>query len=351
MSPPANPLPALPGNAEWLAILRHLENRGEGMPVGEFFSPAQEALILRTSLLLEFPARAVEAIATAGSPDVNQRPCVTTPLSGLTGALAALPYHYTDALVAGAREGNTAPIDFFGIFNHRALSLLYRAQRKHRPVLLRERAMLRNGDDLYTQILLALSGHAPARASTDGTPAAWCAGIIASHAALFLNRVRTADNLQQLLRHCFRLDICIRQFAGRWLAMAPHNTSSIGRTGRNNRLAHTVLLGRRQWNIEYFFDVIVRYPRSSQLAQLAPGQPLRQRLQFLVSTFVGKDYGFDIVIVTNRDVQQPARLACRNIRLGWSGTLGQMTGAQNAVIRIPCAREGTAARSAFMPGA
>jgi len=335
-----------PADADWLAALRYLENRSTAKPIGEFFPPAQEALSLRASTGLTFPAQAIEqtpADMHSGAPAHSAaRPVVISPLLGLSGPLAALPYHYTEALITARRDRNQAPLDFFDIFNHRAQSLLYRALRKYRFVLDKERALARGGNDRYSQILTALCGQSGSQATvSDVLPR----DARTSFAGLFTRRIRSARNLEQLLRHYFELDISIEPFAGRWVDLETSSRCRIGtRAGSNHRLGEETLLGRRSWQAESFFGVIVRQPDAAQLAQLAPGQPMRAALWSMVRSFAGEQYGFHIDIVTGNTVQCAARLhgkkAAHTIdtasatRLGWLGILGPMSATQTATIRI-----------------
>jgi len=336
----------LPADTDWLAALRYLENRSSAQPIGEYFPPTQEALSLRASTHLTFPAQCIEQTQTQmldGSPAQGAaRPIVVSPLLGLSGPLAALPYHYTEALITARRDRNQAPLDFFDIFNHRAQSLLYRALRKYRFVLDKERVLARGGNDRYSQILTALCGQSDSQANaSDVLPR----DARASFAGLFTCRIRSACNLEQLLRHYFQLDIAIEQFAGRWVELEADSRCRIGtRTGSNHRLGEDTLLGRRSWQAESFFGVIVRHPDAAQLAQLAPEQPMRAALWSMVRSFASEQYGFHIDIVTSNSVQCAARLHSRQAanaidaapatRLGWLGSLGSMSPTQTATIRI-----------------
>ncbi|MBE8569715.1 type VI secretion system baseplate subunit TssG, partial [Vibrio sp. OPT46] len=51
---------------------------------------------------------------------------IETNLIGLTGEQGVLPQHYSELALHRQKEGDTAMVDFYDIFNHRLLSLYYR---------------------------------------------------------------------------------------------------------------------------------------------------------------------------------------------------------------------------------
>src|SRR5437016_5072772 len=69
-------------------------------------------------------------------PDARPVPAVTVSFLGMTGPCGALPLHYTHLLMRLAREGRgserTALRDWLDLFNHRAVSLFFRAWEKYR---------------------------------------------------------------------------------------------------------------------------------------------------------------------------------------------------------------------------
>lgn len=306
------------GDAGWLGKLRQLENRSEAAPVGKFFAPAKEALHLRGSTRLGFPANAIESIKhDAGYSQI------VSPLFGLSGPVAALPYVYTEQLASAKREHNTALIDFFDMFNHRAQSLLYRALRKYRYVLDKERALAGGDSDNYSMLVAALSGLPP--------------NALPGFAGVFARRTRTAGGLAQMLRRYFELNITIRQFAGRWVTLDANTQSRIGvSTGNNNQLGVGCMLGRRSWQADGFFCVEIHNPEARQFAALTPGGALLHALQAMVRYYAGEEFGFHIEIFAGPALQNTARLSQHEnaARLGWRGVLGSPARAETTAIKI-----------------
>ena len=95
---------------------------------------------------LAFPAAEIQRLELpeddAGQPrmDVN--------FLGLTGPQGVLPIYYTQLIAERARLRDTAIRDFLDIFNHRMISLFYRAWEKYRFPIGYERTQLAGAQQL-----------------------------------------------------------------------------------------------------------------------------------------------------------------------------------------------------------
>ena len=85
---------------------------------------------------------------------------MTVACLGLTGPQGVLPDHYTALLISRVRGKDYALRDFFDLFNHRTISLFYRAWEKYQVAPSFERAYFENerGEDLFTRCLYDLLG-------------------------------------------------------------------------------------------------------------------------------------------------------------------------------------------------
>src|SRR5437588_10322428 len=90
-------------------------------------------------------------------------PALVASFMGLTGPKGALPDHYTELLIRLGRERKdverTALRDWLDLFNHRFLSLFYRAWEKYRFQIPYERGdYALTEPDVFTRALLAFVG-------------------------------------------------------------------------------------------------------------------------------------------------------------------------------------------------
>ncbi|MGH7931828.1 MAG: type VI secretion system baseplate subunit TssG, partial [Candidatus Binataceae bacterium] len=101
-------------------------------PVGRQAGPAEEVVRFRSHLTLSFPASAIQEIEPARDGDAPIPARMTAAFMGLAGPLGVLPFHYTELLLERARRKDPSLRDFLDIFNHRIISLFYRAWEKYR---------------------------------------------------------------------------------------------------------------------------------------------------------------------------------------------------------------------------
>ena len=155
---------------------------------------------------------------------------MTVAFMGLTGPLGVLPRHYTELLLERQRRKDHTLGDFLDLFNHRLVSLLYRAWEKHHFPIAYERAMVRGqSDDRLSQYLFDLIGMGTAglqgRMEVPDEALRFYAGLFAQHP-------HSASALSGLLRDYFGVPVDVVQFTGQWLTLAPEQRSRLGGSGK-----------------------------------------------------------------------------------------------------------------------
>jgi type VI secretion system protein ImpH len=104
----------------------------ERTPPAEGTDPGREVVRFRSRVRLDFPAGDVEEVA----PPAGAGPAtMTVNVLGLAGALGPLPPHVTELLLERAAHKDGGLRDFLDLFNHRLVSIFYRARKKYRPAL------------------------------------------------------------------------------------------------------------------------------------------------------------------------------------------------------------------------
>ena len=113
--------------------------------VGRDANPVQEVVRFRSRLSLAFPPSAIHGVTEV---DGGDRPVeMTVAFMGLTGPSGVLPRHYTELLLERTRRKDNTLRDFLDLFNHRVISLFYRAWEKYRFPIGYERAVAQQHDD------------------------------------------------------------------------------------------------------------------------------------------------------------------------------------------------------------
>ncbi|RMF83908.1 MAG: type VI secretion system baseplate subunit TssG, partial [Nitrospinota bacterium] len=121
-------------------LLEHLYPHRQ--PVGQDAQPSHEVVRFRTHLSLGFPASEIHEITPPT--DEEQPAQMTVTFMGLTGPSGVLPRHYTEFLLERVRRKDYTLHDFLDLFNHRLLSLFYRAWEKYRFPISYERTVLQH---------------------------------------------------------------------------------------------------------------------------------------------------------------------------------------------------------------
>lgn len=180
-----------------MQLCRLLEVRMVGQPgFGAGDTPECEPVRFRPRPRMGFPAGEIAAIEfdNEGGPAVpGSRPTVRTAFMGLYGVDAVLPSHMIDEI--GLREeGHEAVEAFLDQFNHRYVTLLYRAWKKYRYT----ETFRAGAVDTHSRYLLCLAGfglgNKPARA---GLPEARVLALL----GLLSQRTRTPEGLAGAVAH------------------------------------------------------------------------------------------------------------------------------------------------------
>jgi type VI secretion system protein ImpH len=314
-------------------------------PVGRDSPPGAEIARFRAYNSLTFPPSSIYDIARADGD--TQPPVVTVAFMGLTGPSGVLPRHYTEMLLRLAREAKGperyALSDWFDLFNHRFISLFYRAWEKYRFTILYERGeYLRPEPDAFTRALFSMAGMGmPAlrnrlrvsiRKAEDEEEAQErvLAGIddlcVLYYGGLIGHRPRCAVGLESLLQDYFQLPVAVRQFQGQWLYLDSDNQSRLG-GGGSNQLGVNLVAGNRVWDVQSKIRIRLGPLPLEKFTQFLPDRaPNSERKAFFllvhwVRLYVGPELDFDVQIVLRAADVPPCHLGAEGgsaPRLGWN---------------------------------
>lgn len=205
--------------------------------VGDGSNAAHEAVRFRSSLTSAFPASDLSAATPPGPGEPRWELLVN--FLGLAGGFGPLPPPITEAIVQQLRTGDTATRDFLDLFNHRLVSLLYRARGAHRPAL--NRGTPDQGP--FAQYLYSLIGQ-----GTEGLRGRMAVPdrVLLNHAGVLAQQPRSLHGLERLLSDHFGVPVRAVPLQGRWLKLDDTQTTRLGL--RNSVLGDGAVLGRRVWD-------------------------------------------------------------------------------------------------------
>lgn len=286
-----------------MAAEKARENAGrQRYPVGEDYAPKQEVVRFRALPSHSFASGSISEIRRPGkrSSDQSQTapPEMITAFMGLTGPNGVLPQHYTALVIERVREKDYALRDFLDLFNHRIISLFYRAWEKYRFAIAYERAQATGAkarEDLFTRCLYCLlglgTGSLRGRMEYDDEAFLYYAGHFAHYP-------RSAVSLELILSDYFEMPVEVKQFQGQWLYLSRDDQSSLPcpqwPRGLNTQLGAGVVIGERVWDVESKFRLRFGPLGYRQFCRFVPsGDALRPLCQ-MVRSYVGPQFDFDV---------------------------------------------------------
>jgi type VI secretion system protein ImpH len=295
-------------------------------PVGFDYSPQSEVVHFGALASHTFPpAEVVEFTPPrdAADPRGSRIPGrMTVSFLGLTGPAGVLPRHYTQAIIDRLRLKDRTLLNFLDLFNHRAISLFYRAWEKHRVPPLLERAQAEGTEDAFTRAVYCLVGlGAPAvRNRLEASDETFL-----FYSGLFAHQPRNAISLERLVGELFALPAKVLQFQGQWLRLEPSEQTAMPTAvrplGLNAQLGVTAIAGEAVWSIESKFRLQLGPLRYREFRELMPGGARLKRLSQVVRTYAGPEFDFDVQLVLRREEVPMCQLrpgTDGGPRLGWN---------------------------------
>lgn len=282
----------------------------ERKPVGYFEHPSSEAARFTSHPTLSFPASQIQSISW---PDGNA-PKLAVNFIGLTGALGVLPLYYTELILQRVRAGDTGIADFLDIFNHRIISLFYRAWERSKLTIAYERG----GDDRYTQYLKDLIGIGTADLSNrQNLPDE----ALIYYAGLLAQRPRSAAALRQILTDYFDVPVAIEQFAGAWYRLDEENQCQFDDDPRMSaQLGVGSVVGDEVWTQESRVQIKIGPLPLDRYVDFLPEGSAFEPLKALTTFFSNGDVDFEIRLILKHDEVPRCELGATGQtapRLGW----------------------------------
>lgn len=296
--------------------------------------PPQEIARFGAHTSLAFPASAIHRVERDPKGGPVQ---VLVTFFALTGTQGVLPFCYTERLLADKAEKDDVLAAFFDLFNHRLVSLFYRAWVKHRPAVLFEAGPASIQDpDHYTYHLFDLIGMGTRglleRLNVHDQSLLWYAGLIAQ-------RPHSAIALRNILRDYFAAPVEIDQCLGDWYPLGEADQCMLGRESESDCAGEGAVLGDQVWNQQARFCLRMGALPLNRFLDFLPGGCAIARLVDWTRFFAGQAPAFDVQLILARAEVPFCRLddegpeAPRLGFMGWLRTGETSADAADAVFR------------------
>jgi type VI secretion system protein ImpH len=301
-----------PNSFEFFQAVHHLERlRPTRAPVGGFGSPADEVVRFGAHTAVAFPASQIQSLEFDATGPVRMR----VNFMGLTGPLGVLPLHYTSLVAERERARDTAPRDFIDIFNHRIISLFYRAWEKNRFIVAHEREQ----SDPLMQHLMDLVGV--------GTPGldhrlAVRDETLLFYSGLFALPTRPAVALEHLVEDYFGVPAVIEQFVGAWYPLDAATQCALGdEESASSQLGEGAVAGDETWDQQARIRIRLGPMPRAKYDMFLPDGSAHGELRALAAFFTGGRIDVDVQLILERSDVPACVLGADDAQaspLGWA---------------------------------
>jgi type VI secretion system protein ImpH len=300
-----------PYRFDFFQAVRWLENRRVDLPrIGESRRPCEDAVRFHQHVSLGFPASAlhgcrekVEAKETSLDLWVN--------FLGLLGPGGPLPLSFTEYVFERLQNHNdTTLAAFLDLFNHRMISLFYRAWARSQQTVSHER----RDNDWYADCAGSFLGLGD-RCFHDRDALPDESKLF--YAGRLCGRIRNAEGLQAILEDFFGQPVRIEELIGQWIPLTARDRSRLGGGVANSCLGVTTILGARFWESQHTFRIRIGPVDYARYESLLPGGDGLRQLAAWVRLYIGDELGWEIQLVLARH-EIPVVSLGHSGRLGWS---------------------------------
>lgn len=314
---------------QWLERL-HRSQSGDAAPVGASPNPQREFIRFVAQQQQSFAASDLAQIEREPTAEFQTRWQLFVNMMGLTGPNGVLPSPYLQTALEQDRAARStsdateedqasALPDFYNLFDHRAISLFYRAWSKYRlPAIYAGffDSPERHADDPVTNVLYSVTGLATGPHS--GRQALrhkhrFPDEIVLYYAGAFSKWPRTAITLRNVVAEYFQFPVEVQEFQPQTIELAPQEQSRTASKaqpeGQNAALGQTVMIGSRICLYGARFRLRVGPLSRKDFDSLLPESERFKKLVEFVKLYAGIDWDFDIQLVLRADEVPASRLA------------------------------------------
>ncbi len=192
---------------------------------------------------------------------------------GLLGVSGVLPQHYIKLSLERIKHGDYALSEFVGLFEHRLISLYYKAWGKYKLPVQYEAAR-DEGEDDFSHALKGFSGFFRGKA------------LQLYFSGHYAKNNRPLSNLILIVKDIVNADVSAKSMVGHWLPINERDRCLSGVKGKNNQLGAGVILGRRYWDIQSKIIISIKNIDMAKYLELQEGKPLYDLLAFAVNAYV-----------------------------------------------------------------
>ncbi|MGB7218844.1 MAG: type VI secretion system baseplate subunit TssG [Vicinamibacterales bacterium] len=273
-----------PYRYDFYQTLRRIECLYDTKPRwGEALRPVDEPVRLGQEPDLSF---APAPLASFEAGQEGRPPRLQVRLFGLLGPNGPLPLHITEYARERLRHAADPTLSrFLDLFNHRFLTLFYRAWAQAQPHVNRDRP----GDDHFAAYIGAFLGISPS-AFRDRDTLPDLAKFF--HVGTLIRQSRNPEGLTAILEQFFRVPVRIQEFVGHWMFLSSRECTYLSREGAT--LGSGAALGSRVWDRQNKFQIRLGPLSFAQYKSFLPGGLMLRKLVDWVRLYLSFELDWDV---------------------------------------------------------
>ncbi|MFC3284146.1 type VI secretion system baseplate subunit TssG [Litchfieldella rifensis] len=285
--------------------------------------PPFERVRFKASASLGFPGSDVVAL----EPRQSGNYALEVSFFGLQGAQSPLPGYYLETLAHDAAHHEGVAGDFLDFFNHRLLTLVHRAWRKHRHYVRYQDG----ASDGFSAAIFALVGLADSELRGE-TPINWSKML--AYAGLLAGRSRSPEVVCGIVGHCFDLDeVHIEQWVQRWVTIPEDQRSRAGQGAMT--LGSDMVAGERVADVGGKFALCLRGLSLGRFRDFLPDGCEHASLETLVNFVLREPMAYDLELELLPSAVRPMRLGeAGSSQLGWTTFVNPESGSASRRRRV-----------------
>lgn len=249
---------------------------------------------------------------------------------GLLGVNGPLPTVYSDVVIAKAKgvphpdmedlhgtdsafRADAGPAAFIDLFNHRFISLFYRAAVSSNKAVDFDRP----AESRFHAFIGSFIGL--------GIPATQHRMDIPDTAALYFSGhyacpTRHAEGLCNMVADFTGAPVAIAENLGHWVSVPAANHTTLGVNRNAGQLGQGTMLGSRYWDRTMKFRLVLGPLPLAEFQDFAPAGPLVRALKSMILLYCGREFVCEINPVLRKD-EVPDCILGRGSRLGFTSWL------------------------------
>ncbi len=291
----------------------------KGTRIGTEAELSKQSCKLVVDLDASFPANELAAWMQS-----ETRPKLAVSFFGLFGASGALPHHYTQTIIERSRQKDHTLREFLDIFNHRQLSLFYRAWEKHSFPVAFETASASKTEDTVTKAIWGLIGN---RFMASRNRLAVKDDYLLYYSGQFSSSRPSIESIRVCVQDMTGIPTEVEPLVGQWLMLDKSDQSQIGSSpngmSMGNNLGVDSMAGERIWDVENRFRVTVGPVDWNTFNEYLPSERRLRILTDFVRRYVGPQFDFDFrVLLKKEEVKGVVLAEGTSVCLGWNTWLG-----------------------------